>query len=896
MNDAGGQMLLGIRLTMDASGVVTGASIADTSLAGIRVKAQQASVALQNMVSKKSTEALQAAAGAATAGFVALKAGAGVQRELDAMLDAAKTFELSLKGLQFVANMTNEQLEDAKKLARYYGRVTQFDPEEVVDGMTAMMAAGMEYEEMLKALPAAMDYVIGSRGTVSLEQGMDAVAVATKKFQLTGESAIEIMDAFAHATRNSNLRVREFNMFLRSTRDATLKLKMTPGEVFAIGGALRDVGLTAPMAGNSIAAFSRKVLMNMRIINRWMAKKKIASTAELFGLSDEELRKAPDKVKAFAMFGVDIFDQETHKMRRMIDILADLGRKATTLRGENEEKFLVGLQTLFSSQAAGVVEYVTRMRRAGEKGVDAFIAQYDRLSKKSTAANREMAASVEETQLGQEKFIEGTKKTIRGVWGEQVLPFVAGLTRVYRNIYDQILSWSEGNTALARALFVVFYAVSSVLKVVGVLLIAFGAIGVTLALIAPAISTIGPLFLSLTKVAVGALPLLLTGVLLVAKIGLGLYLAFKAWEYIWSDKATGLFLQLREIFTDIKLVFAAFKDWSDGAVNDMGLFEQIQKRGLTGWVFWLLQIRDKLVAIWTGVVGGFKAAITPMFKVLAGFSEIVGAIIWVFRKLVGLKEATDITETLKVWTEFGRVLGYLAAGIMTIIIAKYVALGIQMAVVVVKMAAQAAIWLVLHARMMMIIGLIALAIWGFKKLWTVGEGLGPAIYEGLESLMTQLTVMWEALTGWFGNLGSAVADAFTGNLEPILNWFERALEFIKAVFGFMLGETTYLEFASALPPAFKAATAPENVERIRASAGIGSYTPEKLLTIEERRKLIEERAKATSREGRPTRTIEIGKIEVTAGKMTPKEAERLARELVKKMVDLEDERAEEMYE
>lgn len=628
---AGGQMLLGISLHMNARGVVAGANAAETALG--RVERRAAST--QRNVGRAAAgmgNALQQAMGMGLAGAAALGIGQGIQSQfLEPQIEQAKSFQVEMSQLGFVTKATKGELDDLKGVAIKTGLETQFSPQEAARGLRVLRAAGLSTAEALESLRPALDVATGSAGMLGLDTAAQATAAALMKFKHNQESAVGIMDNFANATRETNLQFHDLPILLNSLRVAPALLKASSAEVLTLAGAMKNTGMSAAEAGMAVMGFADNLFINERMLQRYLARQKM--TVDQFNKLDvSQITKGRGlmRVRALKDLGVEIFDA-AGKMKSAQVIIRDLLANLERLSGESEKKYLMTVSTAFSRQAKNMLVSLKGMERNGKKGVAAFNELLGAIGS-SAGAVRESAAAFEETNVGLEKFIEGTNETINILMGSTLLPILHSFHMGIRQVLNSFLTFVEKNPSFARALGILAIGLMFIAKAAGLALLGMAGFLTWSVYVQPMLISMG----GAAGIAASGMNLLtasLAKTIAVMKPLLGLFLLMwigaKIWEKIWDEKASGVWKSIQMWMRRIQVQWEAFQE---GFMDGIGI---------------VLQAGADL------------------------FTDIGNAISWVavsitkLLKMTGLVDHVDnVKEMAAAWRIIGRVVGVLVAGRM----------------------------------------------------------------------------------------------------------------------------------------------------------------------------------------------------------------------------------------
>jgi len=793
MASAGSQMLLGIRLKIDANGVVTGASLADDALEGVKKSAEDTGDAV-DQAAKKMEQSFGAGGVLATIGATAVGLGKTIEQKfLNPAIDQAKTFQTEMAQLGFVTKASTQELDSLRGVAIKTGLQTQFAPQQAASAIRMLRAAGLDTKTALESLNATLDVATGSAGMLGLDTAATATAAGILKFKRTGEDARKIMDTFAQATRETNLQFHDLPIVLNSMRAAPARLKLTSAEAWALAGALKNAGMMAAQAGQGVSGFAARLIINQRSVERYLQRHKITEE-QLFQLPDTA--KMDRRTKAFKDLGVHIFDAQG-KMRPMMDVLNDILKASEKLTGESERKFLTVASQFFGEQAGAMIEALKLMERNGKKGAEAFEDLVKSIDK-GKGASREAAEAFENTAQGLETFIQGTKETIDILMGETIVPTMMSFHKLWRDILNAVLGFVEKNPVLAKALGTTLAVLSKILIVVGGLALALGAATLASVLLGKGLAAAGG-WAGVAKIAFSSLSMVLKG--LGAAMGgilltMGLmYLGMKLWAAIWDKDAKGIFKSIQNVLTDIKLVWRGFVDWSDGASDDIALFDALKERNLDGIVMTLLQWRDRLVAFFGGMWESVKEAFVPIAEVFSWLSDALGSIIDYFRGFTRVIKVTDISDQIQGWRSFGRIVGHLAKVIFPLLLLRMAVLLTKTLVQTAAYMSQGAVLLLLNARMILFAALIAIVVAAYAGLLVLakrgGEKLGPWLFESAEKAAAKLALLIEGVKRFLGaaaDWASAAWDRIFGGGDEAKARMDMASSMMKGAFTVKKGE------------------------------------------------------------------------------------------------------------
>jgi TP901 family phage tail tape measure protein len=621
---------------------------------------------------------------------------------------------------------------------------------------------------------------------MDLQTGATATAASLMKFVNTGETAREVMDTFAQATRETNLQFQDLPIFINSIRDAPTKLKASAAEVMALGGVLKNAGMQAAQSGQAVDIFANKLIMSQRKVERYLLKKKISEQDLLSGYVDD---KMPMAVRAFQRLGVSMFDAQG-KVKNMTSFIKELVGASQGLTGESEKTFITTMATVLGQQGTAIVNSLRQLKRNGLEGSAAFEDLVKSLEN-SSGASREAAAAFEDTQVGLDKFIEGTKDTINIALGQTLLPYTQVLKDFMKDLLGRFLDFINANPTFAKALTTTMVILMGLAKVIGVVLLGLAGMLFWTATIAPALAAAGGAA-GIAATGFAALQAAMWPILL---IGLAIGAAFLAiWGIIkffdhlrnGSSALAKSFQRLMKTFQWIRKGVSEL--WSGEAGKEQTV-KALKAMGLYGIVTTIIGIKNRVVAVFEGfvdgLVGGFKAVALALYPVGVAIGWVIDAFRSLFEAWVPMKDAYDIA---KGWRTLGFVLGWVASVVLTALIAKVALLALP--------------FVILAAKVIIVGAVIGAVIYGLYKVVRFFIDWWVFLYEVAVSAVEKFIAGVVAIGGFVYELVSGVVTgaisikdaiimAFVTPFEVVGRFIRGAIDRILGLFGrmkFKLGE------------------------------------------------------------------------------------------------------------
>lgn len=603
MASGGAQQTLGIVLTMDASGVVNGANLADAAYQKVEQSATRATTAIDAQ-GKNMGQSLQLAGASAAAGLATLGAGHAMKEKvLDPMMDDAKEFERGFADLVFMTGATGEELAMLKKTVIDTGIKTQFDPTEAVQALYELRSSGLDTALALKALPAVLDLATGSAGQLGLADSATTAAVAMLKLQDTGDDTRRIIDKMAESTRQTNIHWKDLPIMMNSIGTAASILNVRTEDVLGTLGALRNAGQMPAQAGNSLMGFARRMLTVQRQVDKYVDK-----YGELGG------KKMPVLLKNFQEFGVAIFDTRG-KMRPLVDVASDFA--SAQKKFGTDQRFLTSAMNVFGQQGLALLMSIMKMRRGSLQGADAYRELVRTIGQTGDSA-RTAAAGIEATSVGQAKFLRGSIQSMNILIGTPMKSLFRPFKQLLIDNLNLFLAWADANPELVRTIAVVLVAVTGLLTALGTGLGVMAGVYMWSA-------TLGPMFLKMggmahaARMGLSAIGSVLWPLTLALAAGVAMWLAYK-------NNLLGFRDFVDTFAADIKGIFFAIFDIIEGREVSYSDTWKKMSVGAREFVFFLIELKNRAIDFGKGFIEGIRGPLTVGVVV---FTFLVQAIGWV---------------------------------------------------------------------------------------------------------------------------------------------------------------------------------------------------------------------------------------------------------------------------
>jgi TP901 family phage tail tape measure protein len=659
-------------------------------------------------------------AGVAMAGVGLQMSGNKVLGVLREAVEESKTFELELADLGIILGATSEEMALLEKRALETGMATMFSPQETVQGMQALAAAGMDLDQVLGSLNHALDLVAMSGGAISLEEGAGVLASTLNKFNLDVSQAERVADMFAHIANLTNFGVEDMSAFINSLGTAPTKIGRTLEEMLAMGGMLSNIGQQSAQAGATVQGFGRQLIMITQQLERGKGMK--VDVLKELGLDEQSFWDAEGKMLSM----VEVFQNITEATAGLTDM-----ERATAL------------QRLFGDQAGNMINAVEGASRAylvldeatgkyietSAEGKTTFEDVVKGLSDIGGTA-RASAKMMEETFWGVEKIKEGVQQTFRVLLGQTVMPILNKFYQGLSGILEKIVNFGYEHPKFMKALGYGIGLAGLLLTAVGMALMLAGAIGGVIAgigILAGKIATLATTWLGLNASMISGSaiasalwlkmrPLATQAGALSLTLG-ALYLAWKSDFGGIKTIITDFIKRTGQAFSDAKRIIGMNTDdmlsavrklgqnddffskltvglvkldtlwkglteaWSDYTLSEE-TFVKLRELGLLPLIEKILDAKMKFDAFFEGIKIGFGIVSEVVQTVVTTIGEWIGKAIGFIRDLISptrevkdeIDEVNEVTDALNldVWRNFGVAIGILGGAFVTYKIASMV--------------------------------------------------------------------------------------------------------------------------------------------------------------------------------------------------------------------------------
>ena len=589
--------------------------------------------------------------GGAAVGLSALKAGA----------EAAGGFQTEVKRLALISQASAQELANLEKYALKLGVLTEWSPNEAVQGMTALAAAGYSVNEQFQATPAVLDFA--TAGVGDLTESAKILDSALKSWQMDATEAYLATDKMTRITQLASIEMTELGTSIPVVSAAAAQAKQSMSSALAVFGAIRPAAQSTQDAAQIFNSFAEAIK---------------APTLEM-------------QRRIMRDYGIEIsnlYRNAKGEMLPMVDIIDNLSQATAGMNDKQRDLFLkTALNTTGAKAFSAILGSQKKVMIEGQEvllqGTQYVRYMMDELDR-SKGTTKHFAEEMKKTWVGIKKMLSGTLDTFKITLGKGVMNVLSRVITGITNLLNPILAWCQEHQELvdtisaSLAIFLSFFgAVGGIAAIIGIAKLAVVAFG---AAFGAALSPILGI-----AVAVGAA----AAVFYILYKRCAPFRRMLAWlkmgfEVLWNGIKNGLeygkafgqsFLQpfreigsaiwdnLKPAFEEVRQAIAAlFPECGEG-IEWMKIFYQVGRFAgqVIGGAFWAVGwVIKELVKLISGIVAIVITVIARIGKAIAGiigFFKTLGAKIkimfadmalWILEKLnwVISKLPTGILEKM----------------------------------------------------------------------------------------------------------------------------------------------------------------------------------------------------------------------------------------------------------
>jgi TP901 family phage tail tape measure protein len=246
---------------------------------------------------------------AATAPLVAF----GVQG-----VQTAANFEMAMATIQARTGLTDEAMDEMRRMALRLGADTAFSAQQAADAMLELLSSGNSAQEVLAMLPAVLDAAAASGA--DLGQTADDVTNILSTFSLDAEQAVYVVDSLARASGSSSATMAQLGEAFANVGDRAARYGLDVAETAAILAIFAERGIKGAEAGTQLSS----MLQNMD-------------------------RRTEDVNEAWRELGVSLYDADGN-IRDLNIVFAELHEAMSDLPAQEQNRLM---QQLFGTYGVG---------------------------------------------------------------------------------------------------------------------------------------------------------------------------------------------------------------------------------------------------------------------------------------------------------------------------------------------------------------------------------------------------------------------------------------------------------------------------------------------------------------------------------------------------------------
>lgn len=267
-------------------------------------------------------------------------------------------FEDHMRYIQGLGELTTSQMKELEEAARQAGATTRYTASDAAQALEDNAVAGLNYKDSIALLNTEL--------TAAAAGNIDLTTAASQLLSALAITGTEIGDAQAYVDKwvktaaSSKSDVEGLGEAVERLGVTMQYLNGGETEMFTIFGELGNLGAE----GAEIGTYARNVLLNLIAPTN-----KSAEVMEALGYSVEEVEDALDGLdtgeskKLIDRLGLEIYDEDTGKLRNMFDILTDLDTALASMTDEERNK---AMSTIFNKRTLGYAEGLMKVAASGE--------------------------------------------------------------------------------------------------------------------------------------------------------------------------------------------------------------------------------------------------------------------------------------------------------------------------------------------------------------------------------------------------------------------------------------------------------------------------------------------------------------------------------------------------
>lgn len=442
------------RLTGGAATAIRGQNAAIRTSAAATPKAAAAT-----KQAATANTALATSAGSAAARFGLLAGAAvGVYGAFKAA-DAASNFNQQLVATQKIMGATTAELDAMENKILEVGLSTKFSPDQIVEGMKGLGAAGQSASQAMNTIkPAAL---LATAGQIELDRASMAIVGTLNAFQMEADEAALVADKLTKATQLSNLQANDFEAGLSKASAGMATFGQSFDDTLVGLGALRNANIDASSSSTALRESARRVFSDPAARSRL---KKLGIDTDALSESQHGLIES--------IFAVDAATKDMTKAQRDENVAKIFGARGLLA-------FNAITKTTFKTMRDG--------REVTLRGQEAFEAMRESIQGAAGTAE-DFNDALLDTFEGQKQILGGAVDTLKVVFGQGFAQVLKPVVRFVAESVSQIAKFFkelEPQTKEAIAKFVTIGA--AVAGVAGAIVMLGGPVSAVIAVVVGAV-------------------------------------------------------------------------------------------------------------------------------------------------------------------------------------------------------------------------------------------------------------------------------------------------------------------------------------------------------------------------------------------------------------------------
>lgn len=338
-------------------------------------------------------------------------------------------FEDHMKYIQGLGELTASQLNEVEAAARQAGATTRYTASQAAQALEDNAVAGMHYKDSITLLQDEL--TLAAAGNLELEKSASHLLNALRITGTPAEDAGTLVDQIVKAAASSKSDVDGLGEAIQRLGTTMQYLSGGSTEMLTLLGSLGNLGAEDAEMGT----WARNVLLSLIA-----PLNKADELMQELSYSTEEIEEALDGVsvgdskKLIERLGLEVYDEDTGKLRGVFDILADLNTALASMTDEERNR---AMATIFNKRTLGYAEGLMRIAASGEwRELFKTIADSDGYA--------EQVASRRESGLG------GALRLLKSQWeevqltiGETLSPQIQQAAKGIGDMFDSFLSLDD---------------------------------------------------------------------------------------------------------------------------------------------------------------------------------------------------------------------------------------------------------------------------------------------------------------------------------------------------------------------------------------------------------------------------------------------------------------------